>query len=218
MELQFDFTKELLSEKVTNFLRKSILLGTFQQGQHLSENELSKQLSVSRGPVREAIRQLENEGLVHTPNNGRTMVIGFNQDDLSDLFDVRKTLETKAIRTIVSKGYFSDVTGLKIIIEQSRRIDSRLELISLDVMFHQELVKMSGNRTLFNLWSVIRGLASTLIEITTDIYEQIEQVPEAHDKLVVFIKNGDADQAVHLLTEHLETGETVIRNRLKTDK
>ncbi|MEX1031214.1 MAG: GntR family transcriptional regulator [Paenibacillaceae bacterium] len=210
----FVLNKELLSDKVTNFIRKKILLSEFKGGSHLSEVELSKNLNVSRGPVRESIRQLEHEGLVHTPSNGRTIVIGFTQEDLSDLFDVRKTLEGKAIRTIIERGYQDDLSTIESIVESSKIAENRLALISLDVQFHLELVSLSRNRTLIKLWSVIRGLSSTLIEISTDIYERLDQVPEVHQEIIESIRNRDSDGTIRLLNEHLNTGEAIIRERL----
>jgi DNA-binding GntR family transcriptional regulator len=212
----FELNKELLSEKVTNFIRKRILLGEFKEGSHLSEVELSRILNVSRGPVREAIRQLEHEGLVHTPSNGRTIVIGFTKEDLADLFDVRNTLEAKAIHTIITRGYNHDLSSLEAIVKQSKTADTRTLLIALDVQFHLELVSLSRNRTLIKLWSVIRGLITTLIEITTDIYQRIDEVPGpgAHEELIHSIQSGDMNSTKRLLKEHLNRGEVLIRQRL----
>jgi DNA-binding GntR family transcriptional regulator len=210
----FELSKELLSDKVTNFIRKRILLREFTEGSHLSEVELSKNLNVSRGPVREAIRQLEHEGLVHTPSNGRTLVTGFTQDDLADLFDVRKTLESKAIRTLIARNHGEDLSSLESIVERSKTAENRVMSIALDVQYHLELVSLSRNRTLITLWSVIRGLITTLIEITTDLYEKLEQVPEAHQEVIAAIRERDVETAVRLLTEHLDRGESVIRQKL----
>lgn len=214
MNPPFELNKELLSEKVVNYIRKQILLREYAQGSHLSEVELSKKMNISRGPVREAIRQLEHEGLVYTPNNGRTLVVGFTQEDLADLFDVRKQLEIKAIGTIVERNLERNVTQLERILEKSKQTNTISELISLDVQFHLHLVSMSGNRTLIKLWSVISGLITTLIEITTDIYEKLDKVPETHWEIIEAIRVRDADKASKLLAEHLDTGEAVIRGKL----
>jgi len=216
MIFQFELSKELLSEKVTNFLRKKILLGEYEDGFHFSETELAKSLNVSRGPVRDAIRQLETEGLVQTPSNGRTFVTGFSQTDLSDLFEIRKMLEKKAIGLIVRRRPDRDLSILQQIVHHSQSADERGLVIKLDVMFHFELMKLSGNRTLIKMWSVLRGPIHTLIDITSDNYMKLDQVPKEHEELIRLIQSGFESEACELLEKHLDTGEQVILERLKS--
>src|SRR5699024_986033 len=92
--------RKLIWQQVLEDLRKKIILDEIKGGEHLKEAELSNQLGVSRGPIREAIVQLEKEGLVQTLKNGRTKVIGFTIKDVDDLYYSRIIIETAAIEQL----------------------------------------------------------------------------------------------------------------------
>lgn len=210
-----ELSKEFLSEKVTNFLRKRILLGKYEAGYHLSEVHLSQEMAVSRGPVRDAIHRLESEGLVETPGNGRTFVVGFGEKDVKDLFDVRYMLESDAIRLITANGHQHNIGALRVLLEQMKYAKERSTLIELDVTFHYKIVELSQNRTLMNLWRVIQGLIRTLVEITTDIYGPLNKVTDIHEQLLEAIERDDPAGAQAILKEHLSTGVTVICERIR---
>lgn len=89
--------KQTISEQVVATIRKQIFLQAYEQGDALVEAELSKQLGVSRGPIREAFAKLESENLVTKRSNGRTIVNGFTEEDIRKLYDSRILLETHAL-------------------------------------------------------------------------------------------------------------------------
>ena len=92
------FTHRTLREEVALFLRNKILNGEIKPGEKINEVELSKELNISRGPVREAPRQIEQEGLVdYMPNKGCTVKI-MAPDDMSEAYLIMMTLETLAVR------------------------------------------------------------------------------------------------------------------------
>ena len=90
--------KASLREKVFKVSRESILEGKYKPGDALRETTIAKELNVSRTPVREAIRQLELEGLVHSIPNKETVVTGVSQEDVQDIFMIRSSLEGMAAK------------------------------------------------------------------------------------------------------------------------
>jgi DNA-binding FadR family transcriptional regulator len=142
------------------------------------------------------------------------MVVGLSQKDLQDLFEVRWTLESKAIETIVKEGSNRNLSRIDLLLREMRTERDFSTLIELDIEFHYRLVESSQNRTLIKLWSVMRDLISTLIEISSDFYERLEQVTEVHADLLGAVEEGRADRAIEILREHLDTGEALISEHL----
>lgn len=210
--------KEILSEKVALHLRTRILRGDYPKGFHLSETLLSKELSVSRGPIREAILLLEHEGLTETPGNGRTLVKGYSPQDAKDLFQVRYMLESLAIRSLIEHNRHHDLAvleELRLAVDQS---ENRKEAIQNDIEFHYRIVELSANRTLINLWTTLKGLIATLIEITTGTYNDLPFVDQCHADIIAALKAGDADAAIDRLEKHIRIGEKMIIQYLEAQQ
>src|SRR5437588_11613580 len=89
---------EALWQRVAQALRQAIVLGHLEQGVHLKEPALAQRFGVSRLPVREAIAQLEREGLVRIEPRRGAFVIGVTEEDISDIYACRLMLETEAVR------------------------------------------------------------------------------------------------------------------------
>ncbi|NHN29165.1 GntR family transcriptional regulator [Paenibacillus agricola] len=202
--------KEALKDKVASHLRTRILLGEYPRGLHLSEAQLSKDLSVSRGPIREAILMLESEGLTETPGNGRTIVKGYGKQEVLDLFQMRLMLESLAIRSLIEKGSHQDLSDLQDVQLLMEASHSKSDTIRLDIEFHYRIVKAAHNRTLLPMWLMIKGLTSALIEITTGTYQDIGFVVQSHAEIIQALLAGDAEQAIRLLEEHLKVGQQMI--------
>lgn len=207
-------TRESLPEKVTGHLRERILLGDLPSGYHLSEVRLAERLAVSRGSVRSGIRLLENEGLVRTPANGRSIVVGLSQKDLEDLFKIRWTLESKAIETILRRDSDNDFSRLDALLNEMGAERNLPDFVELDIEFHYRLVEASQNRLLTQLWSVTRDLVRALSGISSDSYGSLDQVTRAHADLLRAMKEGRVEGAVETLREHLGTGEALISEHL----
>lgn len=207
-------TKESLADRVARTLRKAILLGEFSPGYHLNEARLSRQFAVSRGSLRGAIVLLEQEGLVQTPGNGRTVVVGLSRKDLHDLWGVRKTLEAMAIRVLIANQLNQDLGVLHDLIARLKVEQDHATLVWLDSEFHFQLVALAQNRTLTRLWSGMRGVISTVIEISSNSYQRREQIAGMHEDVLQAITEGRTEGAIELLSNHLDTGERRISEYL----
>lgn len=208
-------SREFLSDRVANILRKKVILGEMPKGLHLNETKLAEQLVVSRGSIRGAIQILEGEGLVYTPANGRTIVEGLSAGDVIGFFEARIALESHAIRTIVQSHLNKNVNQLEELLIEMKGADDIATNARLDVEFHYRIVQHSGNRTLLKLWSVLRGPTTTLIEISSDIiYDRLRSIPNVHSDIVRAIKAGKDKRAVKLLEQHLRAGAEIIASYL----
>ncbi|WP_085506058.1 GntR family transcriptional regulator [Thalassobacillus devorans] len=198
--------KQNISNRVLEYLRKQIILGHFEKGDHLVEATLSKQLEVSRGPIREAIAKLEAENLVEKHSNGRTVVKRFDIIDIQNLYDSRILLETHALKQINPEILEMNKSNLYLFVDQMQKsYEQKQRDIESDLAFHGYLVKLTDNHTLIQLWSSLKEVFRTLIDITSEVTESKQQeIIDQHVSIVESLAEGNVAQANKLLTEHLQ--------------
>jgi DNA-binding GntR family transcriptional regulator len=185
-------------------LREMIISGALADGAPLAEVRLAEQLSVSRGPVRNALQVLEGEGLVATLTNGRTVVVGFGEPDLRDLFETRFVLESTAVRSgMQQKRSIDDATA--VFEEMKVEGTSTPRLVDLDVEFHRALVELSGSRFLLQAWLAIAPVIHTVITLGNrgltrqDPEQNYARIIRSHEVIVESLLFGDVDKAVSSL-------------------
>jgi len=196
--------KQKIGDQVLDALRKSIMLGEIPAGSHLKENVLSTEFGVSRGPIREAISQLEKEGLVSTPSNGRTIVEGFSITDIKNLYNTRMLLEDYALSQLSFKAIQEGKEELYQFVSLMEEGHARGERdIKADLLFHYTLIKLTNNKSLLQLWTSLNGVIQTLIQVTTAFTVHQEVVITQHKNIVQFLENNEIEQARATLREHL---------------
>ncbi len=203
-------------------LRSFILSGRLRPGDRLMENEIARQMGVSRAPVREALRQLEQEGLVESSPHRGTYVADLPDDEIAPIYQARALLEGYAIRSAVKNMGPDDIERFRKLLEEMHEAARERDLDRLaekDLAFHGELMRLSGNRTVQRVWSsmfaIIRNWTNSVLRRSrrTDI---IEWTAESHQPLVEALAAGDADRAERAVREHvLDLGDRMVR--LPTD-
>lgn len=198
--------RSVYSGWVAAVLREAIIEGRLPAGTPLVEMRLAEELSVSRGPVRSALNVLEGEGLVRTMPNGRTVVVGFDENDLADLFRVRYELESTAIRWgIERRASVEPVREALAAIEGEGASTSRL--VDLDIEFHRALVELSASRFLVQAWLALAPGIHTVITVgnrrlaVRDPRFHYERIVASHRPLVDAIAAFDAERATGLLAD-----------------
>ncbi|WP_174614488.1 GntR family transcriptional regulator [Virgibacillus ihumii] len=198
--------KKNIFNQVLDHLRKEIILGSYSKGDYLVEATLSKELNVSRGPVREAITKLESENLVEKHSNGRTVVKGFDVKEIKDLYNSRILLENHALTQISEEALEKNKDLLFLYIDQMWEAHENGERdIEIDLAFHGLLVKMTTNNTLIQLWSSLQELFRTLIDITSEAsVSNQKQIIAHHSSIVKMLMDREVGTAQELLKGHLE--------------
>jgi DNA-binding GntR family transcriptional regulator len=187
-------------------LREQIVSGELRPGTPLVETALAEALGVSRGPVRNALIELEGEGLVGTESNGRSMVVGFSQDDLRDLLAVRFESETLAITWGVERDNDPAPIGeiLRAMVDEGR---STPDLIDLDLGFHRSIVEFAGSKALLNSWLRLAPIIHATITVgnsrlgVRDGNADFERIIRSHTPVFEAIAAGDAVGASKLLAQ-----------------
>ncbi len=102
------FKHQSLSDKVAEYLKREIFLENYQGGDHILEAKVAKELDVSRAPVREAIKELEKEGLIETIPRKGSFVASFNKEDIKEVFEIRVLLESRMMEIIIENDLLKE--------------------------------------------------------------------------------------------------------------
>lgn len=145
-----------LSDYVADQLRKAILSDKIKPGQRLIEQELAENMQTSRGPVRDALKILESEGLVSRQSHRGAFVTELNREDIFEIYTLREALERLALQYIISNATEEQIEELGKIVEEMENLAnldySQEEATDLDLEFHYTLCKISGHQRVLNGW------------------------------------------------------------------
>lgn len=139
------------SSYIVEALRSAILDGQFEDGEELNQVELAEHFNVSRVPVREAIRQLQAEGLVSAEAHRRAVVIGFSLERINEIFEIRMVLEDYLLKKAASRVDEARLEQLRGICDEMDDIDDRREWLAKNREFHRKLHEPSGAKTALTL-------------------------------------------------------------------
>ncbi|MBO0681436.1 GntR family transcriptional regulator [Mycolicibacterium sp. S2-37] len=205
--------KTSLREQALTALRRAITTGQLQPGTHLVETELSEALQISRGTLREAMRQLQQEGLISAGSRGRLSVRHLDSKEIRDIFDVRAALESLAARALAARpDRGAAVEALRAAVtEMERWAASNLEdRIEADLKFHRTMCTLSGNETLLHQWSSLEGSIRMSI-----MYAGVDRAlknmdARRHFEIVDAIESGDAEKAGATVVSHMAGAAAVL--------
>jgi DNA-binding GntR family transcriptional regulator len=202
--------RQSMTQLAVDHLRESITLGDIKMGTPLQEASLSKQLGISRTPIREALFKLQAEGLVvNRPYRG-TSVFTVTQEELEDLVDFREVIEVAAARKAMNGRMDGVIEAIEEVIAEMKDAvaanDIRRYLL-LDHQLHNALVESSGSRCLIDGYSLIASKMKALRTALGQTQERIFASFEAHEELLYLMKAGNCEGLCALLHRHIQDGK-----------
>jgi DNA-binding GntR family transcriptional regulator len=203
--------RSTLRERALQAIRQAVTSGEFRPGDHLGEVELASRLGISRGTVREALRHLEQEGLVTAGVRGMLRVNVLAPEQVIGLYRVRAALESLAAITIMRAGRV-DAAVKELSAAADRLADESLgftDRVEVDLAFHLRLCELSDNPMLVESWQHLEGRIRVAI-----VSHDADQLPtimsrERHAVIVDGIAAGDEAQARQIVEEHMEVAASV---------
>ncbi len=187
-------------------LERAIIDGEYKSGDSLSELMLSQKYGVSRTPVREALRQLELEGLVQlVPNKGAT-VIGVSEKDIDDIYAVRIRIEGLAARLCAESITDDELQALEKLVDLQEfyLLKGKTEpLWQLDGEFHNTIFEGSRNRPLRSMLSSFHSYISRARSNSMRSAERAAQAVEEHRAILKAITAHDGERAERSMTAHI---------------
>lgn len=206
-----------LRGKVFQQLENDILNGRYQTGESLIETRLSEELGVSRTPIREAIRQLELEGLVQSIPNKGAVVKGISAQDIEDIYTIRMMIEGLAARWAAEKITPEELGELKEAVEFEEFYTVKNDtnhLMKFDSRFHEIIFKASKSKPLMHTLSTFHHYVQRARNASFETPGRAAQVLEEHRAILQAIMEKDADKAERLTTEHVRNARwNLLKNR-----
>lgn len=199
--------KKSLREQALSALRTAITSGELAPGRHLVETELSEMLQISRGTLREALRQLEQEGLLSAGPRGRLSVRHLDAKEIRDIFSVRAALESLAARTLCElpeRDYAIRSLRAAIGAMEAATHGTLEERIETDMEFHRTLCRLTGNETLLHTWESLEGSIRMSI-MFAGVDKGVKNMSvDRHHEIVAAIETGDALLARNTIRDHMD--------------
>ncbi|MBB6670789.1 GntR family transcriptional regulator [Cohnella nanjingensis] len=215
------FARTQHTKDVIHKLRMDILLGVFEPDSYLVENQLAQDLGVSRGPIRTALQNLEQEGLVKSLPNGRTIVTGFSVKAAEDIFDLRLMLEKRALELIIANEMV-DYFPILSVVDQIREINNANKIEDLtatfstvDIQFHRSIMIMSENQAILQAWNLMANTLYAVLTISnntfyTDFFEYFKTHKALSD---LIIQRNPA--VIQTITDHINDAKELVIKKLK---
>lgn len=193
-------------------LRDAIILGEYVPGQHLRLEDIAARFDISTTPVREALRDLEVEGLVTIFPHRGAVVTQLSADDLLDIYEVRATLEEMATRLAVPNMGEDTFAQLELYIEQmDNHLGELATLVKLNHNFHYTLYCASGRRHLCELTSILRRRTQHYLHAYISHLGGMPVAQEEHRSVIEACRSGEAEPAARIIYEHVtHVGNSII--------
>jgi DNA-binding GntR family transcriptional regulator len=201
----------MLGTQIRQLLLEQILRGDYEPGERLVETRIARDLGVSQGSVREALRALEGLGFVESaPYRGTRVRTAVTEAELAEVHPVRGALEDLAAQTAVPK-LAADPSPLWREVEAMRAAAANgnvREYAAHNTMFHRVIVAAAGNRALLTAWESL-GVEARLLVTTVTTEIDIKKAAERHVPVVKAIEEGDVEKVSALLREHQDIYESL---------
>lgn len=199
-----------LAHEVVERLRRAILAGELTAGAALTEAAMAARLSVSRVPVREALVELEREGLIEFDARGRASVREFTEEDFAEIVSIRSALAVLSAKLAARRHTDEDLGRLEAIVDKSQRTRDPTEFSRLDIAFHDEIVRIARHKRLHQSWSNLRAQMELWIahahrqrqQRTRDVREATVL---AHRAMIATLRSRDVEASARMMERHCES-------------
>jgi DNA-binding GntR family transcriptional regulator len=209
--------RQTLTSAVTESLRQRILSGEFADGQQLRQEALSNEYGVSRVPVREALRQLEAEGLIQIIDHKGALVTKLSLDDIRELLNIRALLESELLRTSVPSQSPDD---LKLARETLDEFELALKNNDvrhwgeLNARFHMALYRSARRPNTLALIEQLHNKTDRYTRMQILFTQTMEQAHKEHTRLYELCREKSADEAAEFIRFHILSAENLLENYL----
>jgi GntR family transcriptional regulator of gluconate operon len=195
-----------LGVHVLTSLRRLIITGQIAPGTHLVEAQVSKSFAVSRGPVRDALRQLEAEGLVESRRRG-VFVIGLTADDIEELYSLRQVIEREAVVRCVQADTDLDWSPARDALAAMTTTGVRGDVLAFaeaDLDFHSAFYTLSGHRRLESIWQQYRPTFADMLSVTNTMDRDLDPIVRDHADLLQAVVERRLEDSLTRLHVHIE--------------
>jgi len=198
------------AQLIADQLREQIIQGTFRPGEQVNESVLASQLRTSRGPVREALQRLSQEGLLVSHRNRGVFVLELSADDVREIYAVREAVESAAANALLDSGpeqIDSTCEVLKPIIKDMAKqvaVSDWQAIARLDMQFHISFVAGAGNSRLIRIYETLAAESRMCILNLEVSYPRVDALVQEHQNLLDLLEAGDREGLLEGIKRHMQ--------------
>ncbi|MDZ7671556.1 MAG: GntR family transcriptional regulator [Halanaerobiales bacterium] len=215
MKLKDRFSHKSLKNEVADYLKEQIFLENYVGGDRIVETNVADQLDVSRAPVREAIKELESQGLVETVPRKGTFVVEFNQDEIQELFDIRVMLEERVFKILIKErllteddfDYLEELVNEMVQISQSNKDkNEKIVLVNKrDMKFHSYLWKKSNSKWTNKILTTLYYQLQLAMIIDAKKEDNLKEASLKHKDIIRCLKEHSVKKTKQAVIDHIRT-------------
>jgi len=208
---------KLLSQDIAESIKTAIIKGKFKPGEKISEGDLAESMGISRTPLREAFRKLENEGFIQIIPRKGAVVADIDAEEAINLYEIKSTLEGLAARLAASKMKEKAIGKLEKVNEELKELIDKNDLESfyrVHTRFHEGFVKLCGNKRLIQIISNLNDHFNRFGIISLTLPGQFEKAIEQHAEIIEAFKSGDQNLVEQKVKTNVMTGGRVLVDHL----
>ncbi|MBT2596970.1 GntR family transcriptional regulator [Arthrobacter sp. ISL-72] len=198
------------AQLIADQLREQIIQGTFRPGEQVNESVLASQLRTSRGPVREALQRLSQEGLLVSHRNRGVFVLELSADDVKEIYAVREAVESAAANALLDSGpeqIDSTCEVLRPIIKDMGKqvaVSDWQAIARLDMQFHISFVAGAGNSRLIRIYETLAAESRMCILNLQVSYPRVDALVQEHQNLLDLLQAGDREGLLEGIKRHMQ--------------
>lgn len=211
---QIKAARAVTPDRIQEQLRKAIIMGKYRKGDKIIELDLAEEFGASRGSVRSALQALEGEGMIRMLPNGRKEVVGFTKKEAHDMYELRWTIENRAVEIAwehKTMNFAPLLAVLKEIEQCAQEQEEGINWYDLDIRFHHALVQVADSAPLLKAWEITMPTMYALLELNTSIdykAQYIEEFLYKHKAISEMIITGD-ERLYDVLKDHIVTANAI---------
>jgi DNA-binding GntR family transcriptional regulator len=212
-----------LTKSLIDHLRGKIIRGELAPGERINEAQIASDLGVSRSPLREALRVLENERLVASIPRKGSSVTDVSAKDLDEIYQMREMIECYALELLVRKSTrdlpevascIADPRTLTVPTE-SDSAENKMVYIEALAQFHLMLVKSSGNKRLFEFYQMIYSDINRYVFLNAFLLGAVAHRVEDHYQTIELIKKGEYEKAKQIICSHIRFACDQLKEKMR---
>ena len=195
-------------EQFYHSIKAMIFEGKFKPGERIVENQLAKEFNVSKSPIREAIRMLEQDGLIIMDEKSRMIVYQPTLKDVEEIYFCRKALESFAIRLMIQKATGEEISEIENVLNETEKSIQELKdsnvIISLNESFHNLIIEYTKNERLKKQLKNLKSIMYFFRIMNFEGGTRAKDILKQHREIFSHIKNRDEEQAAKAMLNHLQ--------------
>ncbi|RFU62462.1 GntR family transcriptional regulator [Peribacillus glennii] len=218
-------SKASAGDRVTCELRMRIICGLIGSGTILSENKLAADFSVSRSPIREALKTLASENIIRLERMG-AVVVGLTEKEIEEIYDVRLLIESFVFERLVRMDINELVMELSKILEMMKiaiKYNDADEFSNQDILFHESIIRAVNHSYILMIWNNLRPVMESLILLSMRLrfkekYDDFTRIIKNHELYIEAIKTKDRALMIKSLHQNFDDVQGKVEDLWKSQQ